>query len=101
MYKQINKKQAVEELKNKKSILLDIRDENSYNEGHVDNAIHLTQDKLDSFLVETPKETPVYIMCYHGIGSQKVASFFVQQGFTDVSSIEGGYEGWILSDIDK
>jgi len=94
MYQRIDNKTAKEKLDHPKSILVDIRDFISYAEGHVKNAIHLTQDYLPHFIAKTDKSAPVLVMCYHGNSSQSIASYLTRQGFTDVYSVDGGYDGW-------
>lgn len=94
MFKRINEQVAKEKLNNPQSILLDMRDSESYSEGHLDGAIHLTQESIVEVMTNTAKDAPVLVMCYHGNGSQNVAAYLAQQGFTDVYSIDGGYEGW-------
>ncbi len=42
----------------------------------------------------TEFETPVFVMCYHGISSQGAAQYLLQQGFEHVYSVEGGFETW-------
>jgi len=76
------------------AVLVDIRDEDSFNSSHDDRAINLSQWSLSQFLFETDKDIPVLVMCYHGNRSQMVAEFLSQQGFSDVYSIDGGYESW-------
>ncbi|MDU1889374.1 MAG: thiosulfate sulfurtransferase GlpE [Dysgonomonas sp.] len=94
-FKRINISQAKDLLKNPKSILLDIRDTESYNYGHVDIAINLTQESLSAFLDSADKSSPVLVMCYHGNSSQSVAQYLSVQGFDEVYSIDGGYEAWV------
>lgn len=94
VFRRINEQQAKEKLNIAGSILLDIRDVDSYNTGHVDNAINLTGDNASDIIGKTNKEVPVLVMCYHGNSSQSVAAYLCQQGFSDVYSIDGGYEGW-------
>lgn len=93
--RRINIKQAKELLINPASILLDIRDIDSYNDGHVENAVHLTETILPHFLENTNKTSPILVMCYHGNSSQNTAHFLSSEGFIDVYSIDGGYEAWI------
>lgn len=95
MYQRISKKEAQDKINQSNSILLDIRDTESFEDGHVEQAIHLTQDKLATFIFETEKTTPILVMCYHGNSSQSVAQYLTQNGFLEVYSIDGGYEGWI------
>jgi thiosulfate sulfurtransferase len=41
--------------------------------------------------------TPVVVCCYHGNSSQSAAQFLVEQGFTEVYSLNGGFEQWKVS----
>lgn len=94
MFKRINKKEALVILDNPDCIALDIRDSDSFSNGHLYRFINLNEDQVSTFVENTPKKYPILIMCYHGNSSQVVANFLDLNGFTDVSSIDGGYEGW-------
>ncbi len=93
-FKHINPSQAKALLVENHAVLVDIRDELSFSLSHDDRAINLTQSSLPKFLSETEKDTPVLVICYHGNSSQLAADFLSQQGFSDVYSIDGGYEEW-------
>lgn len=95
MFQRINKQVASELLERTEAILIDIRDAESYSQGHHEKALHLTQEGLPDFLNSAEKTSPVLVMCYHGNSSQSVAHYLTLQGFTEVYSIDGGYEGWI------
>lgn len=95
MFKRINKDAAKEMLVvDSNAILIDIRDSQSFEEGHDEKALHLTQENLSDFIVNTEKQVPVLVMCYHGNSSQSVAQYLTAQGFETVYSIDGGYEVW-------
>ena len=34
-------------------------------------------------------------MCYHGVSSRNTAQFLVEQGFEEVYSVKGGFDGWV------
>lgn len=72
----------------------DIRDIASYAAGHIPGAQHLSNDNLQQEISSTSVETSVVVCCYHGISSQQAAQYFVSQGFTDVYSMDGGFEAW-------
>lgn len=74
--------------------LLDIRDPQSFAQGHIDDAIHVDEINIETFIEEQPKEKPLVICCYHGNSSQSAAAYFADKGFTAVYSLDGGYEGW-------
>lgn len=77
--------------------LADIRDPNSFQAGHVEDAYHLTNETLPEFIEETPKDKPVLVMCYHGNSSQGVANYLASLGFQTVYSVDGGFESWKLA----
>lgn len=93
--KRITSHQAKEKLSYSNAILVDIRDEESFRSGHIEGATHLTQENLPLFLTSSSKTIPILVMCYHGNSSQMVAKFLTEQGFEDVYSVDGGYEGWV------
>ena len=79
---------------NASATIVDIRDPASYQTGHIPNAIHLSDNTVQQFILETDKEKPLVIYCYHGISSQGAAAYFTEQGFKEVSSMIGGFAGW-------
>ncbi|OIN09558.1 thiosulfate sulfurtransferase GlpE [Oceanisphaera psychrotolerans] len=74
--------------------LVDIRDPQSFAQAHAEGAFHLTNDTLVSFTNEVDYDTPVVVMCYHGISSQGAAQYLINQGFEEVYSLDGGFEAW-------
>jgi thiosulfate sulfurtransferase len=74
--------------------VVDIRDPQSYGAGHIPGAVHLDGQSAPEFLAATEKTRPVIVCCYHGFSSQGAAGWLVAQGFTEVYSLDGGFEGW-------
>lgn len=74
--------------------IVDIRDEQSFVEAHMPHAFHLTNGTMHQFSQDTDYETPVIVVCYHGISSQQAAQYLIHQGFEDVYSMDGGFEAW-------
>ena len=75
--------------------IVDIRDSASFNAGHIPNAIHLSDSTVEQFIIDTDKNKPLVVYCYHGISSQGAAAYFSENGFNEVSSMIGGFEGWL------
>jgi len=94
MYKQLSKDQVKEIMANSDLIVADVRDEESYVQGHIDGAIHLTMAALQTFCDDSDKSSPILVYCYHGVSSQSVAQHLVDQGFVEVYSLIGGFEAW-------
>ncbi len=77
-------------------VVADIRDAGSFQAGHIEGAVNLSNDNLAEFMENTPKAKPVVVVCYHGVSSQQAAQFLVGQGYEQVYSMDGGFEGWRL-----
>ncbi|CCE06184.1 putative thiosulfate sulfurtransferase; Rhodanese-like domain/ankyrin repeat domain protein [Bradyrhizobium sp. STM 3843] len=74
----------------------DVRDAASFAQAHIIGAQHLTQRNLSQLITATNRRTPILIYCYHGNASQEYAQTFSDFGFTEVYSLDGGYEAWRL-----
>lgn len=74
--------------------VVDIRDQASFQGGHIAGAIHLTNESLPDFLRDADFDEPVVVCCYHGISSQQAAQFLISQDFTEVYSLDGGFTQW-------
>ncbi|CAN2535540.1 Thiosulfate+sulfurtransferase+GlpE [Methylocapsa aurea] len=77
-----------------RALVIDVRDPESFSRGHIGGAELATRENISSFVTLTPKDRPVVICCYHGNSSQAYAKYFTEQGFSDVYSLDGGYEAW-------
>lgn len=94
MFKSVSCAEVEELLNDPKLIIADVRDQDSYDEAHIPAAIHLSVTMLKDFCDTAEKEQPILLYCYHGISSQSVAQHLVDQGFSAVYSLIGGFETW-------
>ena len=72
--------------------VLDIRDTNSYNASHIKGSQHIDNSNLDTFLATADKARAVVVCCYMGISSIPAAELFIEQGFDEVYSLQGGFD---------
>ena|ERR1700722_1567030 len=75
-------------------LFVDVRDAGSFQEAHIPGALHLNGQTLESFLARPDKQKPVVVYCYHGHTSLGGAAYLMENGFTDVVSLQGGFELW-------
>ena len=88
----------------KEYLLLDVREKEEYDAGHLAGAINiprgflevkadLTHHKRDPILEDRSRK----IICYCGGGFRSVLAtdVLLQMGFTDVMSMNEGYTGWV------
>lgn len=94
MFQQITHQQAEKMIEEAEVAIVDVRSRDSYENGHIPNAINLQMANLHSFCTNTPHDMPVLVYCYHGISSQAVAQHLIEQGFNQVYSLIGGFETW-------
>lgn len=76
------------------AVVIDIRDQASYDSGHIPEAMHFSEIDTASFIDAHPKQQPLIICCYHGNSSLNAANYFASQGLDAVSSMDGGFELW-------
>ncbi len=93
-FKRISVQQAKDMIDNGAVTLIDIRDEASFQTGHMTNSIHIDHQSVQGFIQDTDLDIPLIVCCYHGNSSQSAAQFFVEKDFSDVYSLDGGYEAW-------
>lgn len=74
--------------------LADVRDSGSFLESNIPNSVHVTGETAEEFLSSAGKDKPLIVYCYHGNASKEAADYFNGKGFTQVYSMDGGYEEW-------
>lgn len=92
-FQRISADQAVKILENGAN-LADIRDPQSYAQGHIRGAVRLDNDNLAQFIASTDQQQPLIVCCYHGNSSQPAAAYLANVGFAEVYSLDGGFELW-------
>lgn len=93
-FKRISAQQAKDMIDAGTVTLIDIRDEASFQAGHISDSLHVDHQSVQGFIQEADLDIPLIICCYHGNSSQSAAQFFVEKDFSDVYSLDGGYEVW-------
>lgn len=73
--------------------LIDVRTEEEHAIAHIEGATLFTRE-LAQEMVNWPKDTPIVFHCHHGSRSLDAAHYMVQQGFSNVKSMNGGIDAW-------
>lgn len=58
----------------------------------------LPMREIPGRLAELNPDGPVACLCHHGIRSEQVARYLVQNGFAEVVNIQGGIDAWSAFD---
>lgn len=77
-------------------VLVDVRTQSEYMQGHIPGAINIPLDKLSSSTDSIPKGKPVVVVCASGNRSKTGSKFIVQAGHEKVYNLKGGTMTWMM-----
>ena len=75
-------------------VILDVREDWEYAEGHVPGAVWIPLGELPTRLNDIPKDKTVVAVCRSGNRSSQATSFLRGQGFDNVHNMTGGMNDW-------
>ena len=80
-----------------KFVLVDVREESEWAQGHLPGAIHLGKGIIERDVEQRVPEVGAKIILYCGGGfrSALAADNLQKMGYTRVESMDGGWKGWI------
>ncbi len=76
--------------------LLDVREPDEYEQGAIPGSVHIPRGQLESSIENrvADRSTPLVAMCAGGVRSAFAAVTLEQMGYTDVVSMDGGFNKW-------
>ena len=77
--------------------VVDVRETDEYQSGHVPGAIHVALSSVPEHLSEFQLDVPVYVVCRSGGRSMQACEFLHDAGITNVVNVAGGTMGWITN----
>ncbi|MBQ0725315.1 MAG: rhodanese [Cycloclasticus sp.] len=75
-------------------LLLDVREVNEFDYCHIEGSLLMPMQSIPQRLADLPKDKAIVTICHHGMRSQQVAQFLLQNGFTDIINLTGGVNAW-------
>ena len=78
------------------AVLIDVREEDDWNEGHAKGAKHLSRGVIELEIEDEIPDLKKPIICYCGGGSRSalVAESLQKMGYENVRSMAGGLRAW-------
>ncbi len=94
--REISPEQACAHAKSGAAVLIDVRQESEWNEGHAEGAQHLSRGEIELEIEDQIPDLNQPIICYCGGGSRAalVTESLQKMGYTNVRSIAGGLRAW-------
>ncbi len=77
----------------KEAFVLDVREPDEWNRGHIEGATHIPLGQLQERVGEVPLDQKVLCVCAVGGRSSMATQFLVSQG-RDAMNLEGGMQAW-------
>lgn len=75
-------------------VLLDVREQDEWDEAHIEGAVHIPMSDLMARVGELSTDKPLHIMCHSGARSLYAVQYLEQAGHKDPKSLAGGIVAW-------
>ena len=95
-YSSISPRQSTQMINHENALILDVRENNEYSEGHIINSLHIPLSSLKTRLadIEKHKTQKVIIACRSGHRSSQACATLRKEGFEQVFNLSGGVMAW-------
>jgi len=92
----VSAQQLVNLVNREKAVVLDVRDQKEFKEGHIVDALNIPHAAVGSRVTELDKykDRPVVVACKMGQHAGAVGTLLKKAGFQNVSRLQGGVAEW-------
>ena len=88
-------KELLAEGRDKRCILLDVREPWEHEEAHIEGSILMPMGDVPGRAhQELDPESQIITICHHGVRSMSVTAWLREQGFEKAQSLRGGINAW-------
>jgi molybdopterin/thiamine biosynthesis adenylyltransferase/rhodanese-related sulfurtransferase len=93
---EIDATHARERIESGEPVVVDVREQDEWDEGHIPGAVHIPRGHLESRIERLAPDTgrPVVVYCSAGNRSAFAAKTLTDLGYEDVVSLAGGFTDW-------
>jgi len=87
---------AAEKAKTGEAVIIDVRDQDEWNEEHIAKAVHLSRGTMELDIEEKVPDPNAVIICHCGGGGRSAlaAESLQKMGYKNVRSMAGGLKAW-------
>lgn len=97
--KEVSPQETVRLMNEDKTVVIDLRDADSFRTGHIIHAIRATADDFMQSRMDKYKEKIIVLVCAKGLQSTALAAKLREQGFTQATVLAGGMNAWQTADL--
>lgn len=98
----ISQEQLTNRLKSDNNVvLLDVRSESEFNDGHIESAVNIPHSELAERLSELTKSknNQIVIYCRSGRRAEVARQVLAQNGFTHLDHLSGDFNAWTANNL--
>ena len=98
---EVSPEEAHEQAQRGAAVLIDVREEAEFRQGHAQSATHLSKGIIEVEIEDEVPDLNQSIICYCGGGGRSalVADNLQKMGYTNVRSLAGGMRAWTESGL--
>lgn len=95
-YRELPPLEAVQLMNHEEALVVDVREESEFKQGHIHDAVHIPLSALNSRAgeLEKHKASAVIVGCRSGARSARACGMLRKQGFEQVYNLRGGMLAW-------
>jgi rhodanese-related sulfurtransferase len=93
---EISPHDAAAKLNNGEAVVVDVRDKDEWDEGHIPGATHLSRGTIELDIEQKVPDPDAMIICHCGGGGRSAlaAESLQKMGYKNVRSMAGGLKAW-------
>ncbi len=98
---EISPQDAAAKLNSGNAVVIDVRDQNEWDEEHIPGATHMSRGTIELDIEEKVPDTNAMIICHCGGGGRSAlaAESLQKMGCRNVRSMAGGFKAWKASGL--
>jgi phage shock protein E len=94
--REVSPQDAAAKLKSSEALIIDVRDKDEWDQGHIPGAMHMSRGTLELDIGEKVPDTNAMIICHCGGGGRSALAVesLQKMGYKNVRSMAGGFKAW-------
>ena len=96
---EISPTEAAAKSKSGEAVIIDVREKDEWDEGHIPGAIHMSRGTIELDIEQKVPDKNTIIICHCGGGGRSAlaAESLQKMGYKNVRSMVGGFKAWKIA----